>query len=103
MDGFKRAKTLLEEQREKGIVRKWERPIPEAGEPRPGPRNMRRPKDHTGEICEQWTPGGCKAMLEAVELGLTKTTFICTGIVTTTCGIRTKLAAGTTIMELYEK
>lgn len=103
MDDFKNAKNLLEDQREKGMIRKYERPIPEAGEPRPGPRNMRRPTEYLGEVCEQWTSKGCKPSIEAVRLKLRKHPFICTGVVTTTCGVQSRLAAGVTVMELFNK
>ena len=103
MDEFKDGKTLLEEQREKGMLRKWEPRLPEAGKPVPGRRNLRRSKTSPQYACEQWTPKGCKASLEAVELGLKKTAFLCEGLVPPECTVRAKLAAGKTVKELYQK
>ena len=103
MSDFKRAKTLLEEQREQGKLRVYERPIPEAGKFKLRQIEQRRPTENLGEGCEQWIPEGCEAMLKAIKLRLTKPTFICTGVITTTCGIRTKLAAGKTVQELFNK
>jgi len=103
MNDFKNGKTLLQEYREKGKLRRWERPIPEAGESKLRQIYMKPPTEYTGEVCEQWIPGGCSAMIEAVSLGLTKMTFICTGTITTTCAIQTRLAAGMTVGELFKK
>lgn len=103
MGDFKDGKTLLEEQRAQGKLGVYERPIPEAGKSKLRQIEPRRPKDYIGEVCENWVPGGCKAMLEAIKLGLTEPTFICTGVVATTCGVRSRLAAGVTVMELFNK
>ncbi len=103
MSDFKTGKTLLEDQRQKGKLRVYERPIPEAGESKLRQIERKRPTENLGEVCEQWIPGGCKAMLEAVRLKLTTQKFICTGVVTTICGVRRRLAAGTTVMELFNK
>ncbi len=103
VNDFKNGKTLLEEQREKGLLRRYEQPIPEAGKSKLRQIEPKRPVEHLEEICEQWIPEGCKAMVEAVKLGLTKPTFVCTGILTTTCGIRSRLASGMTVMELFNK
>ncbi len=103
MTEFKNGKTLLEEQRANGKLRVYERPIPEAGKPRPGPRNMRRAKETPSQICEFFTLEGCEASVEAVQLGLAEAVFPCQGSIPPACPIREKLIAGVTIQELYEK
>jgi len=69
----------------------------------PGRRDLRRPKESSQDICEQFTPNGCKASLEAVKLELKKTVFICVGLVPPVCTIRRQLAAGMTVQEIYQK
>jgi len=103
MDEFKDGKSLYEERKSQGRTQGWEPRLPEAGEPRPGPRNLRRPKTTPQHACEQWTPKGCKASLEAVELGLRETAFACVGLVPPECTIRLKLEAGQTVKELFNK
>lgn len=97
MDGFKRAKTLYDDQREKGKLGTWEAP---SG---PGQQTIRKTPDLTSSICEFFTPEGCEASLEAVKLGLAKTVFLCQGSIPPYCPIRTKLIAGMTIQEIYLK
>jgi len=103
MDEFKDGKSLYEERKRQGELQKFEQHIPEAGKPHLGPRNMKRSKAPPQIICEQWDPGGCKGSQEAVKLGLAQKVFICTGIIMTTCEIRTKLASGMTVQELFNK
>ncbi len=97
MDGFKRAKTLYEEQREKGKLGIWEAP---SG---PGQQMRRRTPDLTSSICEFFTLEGCEASVEAVKLGLAKKVFPCQGAIPPGCPIRQKLIAGVTIQDLYQK
>lgn len=96
MNGFKHAKTLYDEQREKGKLGIWETP---SG---PGQQRTRRTPDLTSSICEFFTLEGCEASLEAVKLGLAKTVFPCQGSIPPYCAIQKKLIAGMTIKELYE-
>ncbi len=97
MDGFKRAKTLYDDQKEKGKLGIWEAP---SG---PGQQRVRRTPDLTSSICEFFILEGCEASVEAVKLGLAKKVFPCQGSIPPACPIREKLIAGVTIHKLYQK
>ncbi len=103
MDEFKDSKSLYYERKKQGKVDKWEPRLPEAGKPVPGRRDLRKPQTPPQSACEQWTAKGCKASLEAVELGLKKAPFLCEGLVPPECTIRAKLADGKTVKELFNK
>ncbi|GAG80191.1 unnamed protein product [marine sediment metagenome] len=101
MNEFKNGKNLYEEQKRQGKIREYEHPIPEAG--KPTHHNLKRPPSSSQTVCEHHGIGGCKASLEAYELGLAKTVFPCEGLIPPVCSVRLKLAAGKTVKELYGK
>jgi len=103
MDDFKDAKSLYEEQREKGKVSRWEPPLPGAPEPVPSRRGVKRPVDIPLQVCEYYASGGCGPSKEAVKLGLAKTIFPCGGMIPPYCAIRQKLISGKTIQEVCAK
>ena len=88
MDDFKNAKTLYDEYK---------------GKPRDTRHAPRELLVHKVIMCEYHDPRGCMTSIEAVKLGLTKAVQLCNGRISTLCSVRTRLAAGATIKELYTK
>lgn len=82
---FKRASTLYKDETSKKQFTKFKVP----------PMISRK--------CEHYSPECCEVSREAVNLGLAKKVFPCTGDIPPDCVIRQDLKAGKTIQELYQK
>jgi len=101
MGGFRDSKTIYDEQKEKRRPYNWEPPLPEAPHARARQSSLIKPLETAPRVCEYFTLKGCKASLEAFELGLSEKIFICVGNVPPLCSVRQKLLAGMTIQEIY--
>lgn len=103
VNGFKDGRTLLEEMRESGRLGRRELPLPEAPLRGPRRRGTKTPSDTSERVCECFTVEGCSASLESVKRGLSKTVFLCQGLIPPECEVRKKTASGVTVMDLFNK